>query len=301
MGRQRLGGTRSKIRGKVGNTIYQIKTDGHSAVQYQYNAPESRTNPNTEAQARARMVMGQIQRMFAALPDIIKDAWVDAARGRMSFQKFAQVNRPLLMADVENHWDEESDFDWQTKYSVTPPAGSWVLADGALMPLRWDGFSASAGENTELLFEFLTDSYDITYIQFLQRLGMDRQSRLRMFFYFKYMDGGQPEIKQVVMRPNGAIPDSKRISRIGDDEFLLHDTEWNVLVLPLYGKNEFDLAVYQQEPARKYYAACVAFMITRETVSGTLFSSARFHWAQKISFYYKSKNAPADVWQSWLE
>lgn len=300
MGRQIIGGTRSKIRGKVGSNIYQVKNSPDGLVQHVYKAPESRENPNTEGQAKARMIMGQIQRMFHALPDIIKDAWVDVSRGRMSFQKFAKTNYPILKNETLLHWESGGEFDWQDKYSVVPPAGVWQLSQGSLPELVWDSFLCSAGLNNEFEFTISQTSPLQNYGHLLQRLGLDRNSVLHIFFYIKYTTDNLPKIEHLELKPNPAIPDSFPLSRMGDDEFFIHESDWDCLGLTMYGREEWSLNIYRSNPSREYYIACVAMMITRTSDTGTLFSSSRFQWAQKKSFYYLRRNSPADVWNSWF-
>ena len=82
MARGRLGGTKSKIRGKVGSEVYQLKRDPNGTLlQSVYAMPESPTYSNSERQAKNRCIMGQIERMWHLLPDIIRQCYADVAAG----------------------------------------------------------------------------------------------------------------------------------------------------------------------------------------------------------------------------
>lgn len=86
-----------------------------------YQAPESREYTNTEPQAKARMIMGQIERMFHILPDVIKYAFATIPNGSLSFQHFSKLNYDLLKQDQNDNWQYWSQFDWRAKRDMTAP------------------------------------------------------------------------------------------------------------------------------------------------------------------------------------
>lgn len=299
MGRQKFGGCRSKVRGKVGSTIYQVKKDGIGFSQYAYKAAETRENPNTEAQARARMIMGHVQRMFHALPDIIKDAFADVDRGTLSFQLFSKLNYPLLKDDVDNHWDDGGDFDWQFKYKVVPPAGTWILSRGTLPAVTWDDYRCTVGYNNEFEWTWNFPGERLTLGMWLARLGMDIEDKLYVMFYRKERDIETPYIQVLRLSVNPQYNDSTPFAYMGDNDVLLGGEDWQVIVLSGWQNDWVSLEIYHQETQEEYYVACAAMMIVHPTDRGTLFSSARFQWATKNSLYYRGRRTPAEVFTSW--
>lgn len=299
MGRQKFGGSRSKIRGKVGSTIYQVVRDGDGFAQYAYAAPEHRTNPNTREQALARMIMGHIQRMFHALPNIIKEAFADTDTGRMSFQRFAQVNYPLLKQDIDNHWSGGGDFDWQYKYKVLPPAGSWILSNGCLKPFFCDDFSTSLDMNNEFEWNWFFDFNDITIGQWFQRMNMKMGDTLMLFFFRKNTLDEVPYIEQLTLRLNDAYDENTLISDTFFEDILIGGGEWDVIVTADEGNSYVNMTIYHSHAVSPYYIACCAPMIVRPTDRGTLFSSTRFQWSTKDSKYWRGKTPPDIAFVSW--
>lgn len=84
MARGKLGGTKAKIRGKVGKDIYQVKRgeDG-SLVQEVYPQNLTPKYTNTYKQAVNRCCMGQVERMWHLLPQIIKDSFALVPMGTL--------------------------------------------------------------------------------------------------------------------------------------------------------------------------------------------------------------------------
>ena len=116
MARSRLGGSRSKLRGACGSVIYQMRKGADGKTEQIVQArPEEREYSNTEAQIKARMIMGQIQRMFHILPRLIQTAFATIPMGALSLQHFSKLNRPLLVVDYETNFNVYGDFDWREK------------------------------------------------------------------------------------------------------------------------------------------------------------------------------------------
>ena len=131
MARGRLGGTKAKIRGKVGSEIYQLKRDPNGAlIQSVYGQNPNPTYTNTKAQAKNRCIMGQVERMWHWLPQIIKDSFASVPRGALSFQRFSKLNYPLLREDFDTHFSENNVYSWVPKREMQAPAGTWLLTDG---------------------------------------------------------------------------------------------------------------------------------------------------------------------------
>lgn len=299
MGRQKFGGCRSKIRGKVGDTIYQVKKDGIGFSQYAYKAAETRENPNTEAQARARMIMGHVQRMFHALPDIIKDAFADVDRGTLSFQMFSRLNYPLLKADVDQHWNDGGDFDWQFKYKVVPPAGTWILSRGTLPAVKWDVYLCTTGYNNEFDWRWNFSHIRPTLGWWLDRIGMSIEDTLLVVFYRKDLYNDTPVIQVLRLTINPKYSRNIPIDWLDKNSILLGGQDWAVSLTSSYQTGSVSMSIRHSETVGSYYVACCALMVIRQTDYGTLFSDSKFQWASKASIYYDSRKTPADVFSSW--
>lgn len=306
MARSKQGGSRGLVRGKLGSTIFQVKrsADG-KAMQIQKAAEESRVNNNTEAQAKARMVMGMIQRMFHALPDIIKDAYKSTPRGTLSFQHFARINYPLLVADRDDHWDDKCEFDWRKKGDMTPPAGIWKLADGSYHNFMYDEIEVERVSSNQVTFIWHNMQATDTFADFLRRCNLDRSDVLFLIYFFQKKPDYVPEVRVARYHINPTIP----LTATRDD------MTWDEILMPLdadapqvMGVNMGEGDIYltfSNFYDGMYVVANAAIMVVNYTKQPMKFSSAQFKWFIEIyrkgGAYWYNIRTPEKVWPSWFE
>lgn len=141
MGRGRVGGTRSKISGKVGNEVYKIVYNPQGKLAQIVQAAESsRINNNTEGQARARLAMGMIERAMCALQPVITWSFEGYDRGQASANEFSRLNVPYIQADMQSHWNANSIYDYYKKGVQLDCAGAYLVSNGSLR-YSWAGLS----------------------------------------------------------------------------------------------------------------------------------------------------------------
>lgn len=306
MARSKQGGSRGLVRGKLGSTIFQVKrsADG-KAMQIQKAAEESRVNNNTEAQAKARMVMGMIQRMFHALPDIIKDAYKSTPRGTLSFQHFAKINYPLLKADRDNHWSGECEFDWREKGDMTPPAGIWKLADGSYHNFRYDEIELERVSSNQVTFIWHNVPETATFADFLRLCSLDRSDKLFLIFFFQKKPNYIPEVRVSRYRINPAIPITETRNNIIWDDVMLPIDEDAPLVMGVNMGGGDIYLTFSNFYDGIYVVANAAIMVVNYTTQPMKFSSAQFEWFINIQnpVYgnWYNVRTPADVWPSWFD
>lgn len=301
MGRGKLGGTKAKIRGKVGSEIYQIKrADDGVLSQHVYKAPEARQYTNTEAQAKARMIMGQIERMFHILPDVIKYAFATIPTGTLSFQHFSKINYDLLKQDMEENWEYTPNFDWRPKYQLSAPAGIWNLAQGTLAQIKPDAYSYEHGYNGNISPQFHHVAESATLKDFMDYLGMRKNDELHIYFYRRWRDSIEPEISEIVVRikPNADV--SQLLAPNFHSSFfavdgalyvgLAFDARFSVFVLRLGGN----------DIGRDYINDCFGIMNVRRNASKVEFSTTQFTWCVPYNNADYTRNAPNDVFDTWL-
>lgn len=137
----RVGGTRSKIRGKVGNEIYQIMhaADG-KLVQIVRAIEESRYNPNTFDQRCARLAMSVIMRAMSQFKPILQSSWEGSDSMSASFESFVRANYPVvrdyvdLIRDAlkEGYWPFDPYFNMPDKHIPSVLGGIWQISAGTL-------------------------------------------------------------------------------------------------------------------------------------------------------------------------
>lgn len=301
MARGRLGGTKSKIRGKVGEDVYQMRRDPDGQLyQMVYSYTPNPANPNTEAQARARCIMGLIQRMWHWLPDIIKSAYADTPQGALSFQRFSHLNYSQVAADFDINFDGGNEFDWQDKRQMHAPAGPWYLTNGTLPPVTWDEAVFSLGWNNglELAWNDLTSSQ--TYGDFLQCFSLQHGDTLILCLYRVDDPHHWGYVETFRFKPREEYAADLPWDYVDDEHVFVSDCPYRVTASQVWGENAFTLDIDTQDYPNRIKIACFAMFVVRPSEHGSLFSSSQFVWAQRnVSDGYR-RTPPRDIWNSWF-
>ena len=302
MARGRLGGTKSKIRGKVGSDIYQLKRDPNGTlVQSVYGQNPNPTYTNTETQAKNRCIMGQIERMWHWLPQIIKDSFASVPRGALSFQRFSKLNYPLLREDFETHFEKNNVYSWVPKREMQAPAGTWLLTDGTLPEVTWDDAVFSLGWNNGLEISWNKSYPKATYGDFLSNFGVQMGDRLILALYRKDYPSLNQYVETWTFKPHKNYTIDTPWSDVEDKKPFETNCPYTQVSGQLYGSKTFFWGIDTQDYPRVMKIACMALFIARDTDKGTLFSSSRFVWAQHPGSDGYQRVTPQAVFPSWLE
>lgn len=166
MGRSRIPGSRSFIRGQVGEDIYTIGRAADGRMQQNVRSkPEYVVQANTDDQIKARMIFSQIYAASHHFADIIDHSWEGVPYGQPSVSKFVRLNRHRLASDMVDNWDESYQFGWQLKGNHEICSGPWIVSEGSLpMPDSVSWFNPwRFGEN--VFWQVLTRVGSLTYGQ----------------------------------------------------------------------------------------------------------------------------------------
>lgn len=141
MARSRVGGSKGLLSGKVGDVIYSITRNSDGSYRQGIGAnPESRFNPNTDAQACARMTMGMIERAMFTFRDFMGTGFEGVDPGTNSVSKFSEVNYNEIREEIVQYWDmpgwSEWNYDFPKKGQTVPKDGMFIISQGSI---RWDG------------------------------------------------------------------------------------------------------------------------------------------------------------------
>lgn len=301
MARGRIGGTKSKIRGKVGNEIFQLKrgADGQ-LIQSVYSAPVTTEYSNTEGQARARCIMGQIERMWHIIPNVIRDAYAKIDPGTLAFQHFSRINYDYVVSQFSLVEGAYSSLNWKEKRDLAAPAGEWLLCDGTLPEVFFPLTEWQDAYNNSLRWYYRLSFYDYSLRNFLQYIGYEEGDIFRFYVFVDYDDGWPANIEVIDTVLNPDLDWDEDLPYPYSENILLKTKEsnWQVLVGISSIFPSIRLTCPQDNIRR--IIACATLQIVRPTDVGTKFSSCRFRWFQMPQSSLYPRKTAYDVWPTWF-
>lgn len=137
MARSRVGGTSGKLSGRVGDVIYSItrNADGSFRQQAAFN-DGIRENPNTDAQARARLTMATVERAMFTYRDFMGTGFEGVALGTNCVSKFSELNYNAMKYEIDEYWDDpewpDYNYDFPRKGQTSPKDGCFIISQGSL-------------------------------------------------------------------------------------------------------------------------------------------------------------------------
>ena len=143
----RVGGTKSKVSGTVGNEVYSIRRNEDGSYSQVVSAKaESVQYSNTDLQAAQRMVTGMVEGLMKGLRAIGTISMQSGANKSKSLNAFAQFNLMKVRDDMKANWYDSKNFYYPRKmrsileYEQT--GGYWMISSGTLQYnlFSWFGF-----------------------------------------------------------------------------------------------------------------------------------------------------------------
>lgn len=137
MARSRRGGTSGLLSGKVGDVIYSVTRNPDGSFRQQISAnPVYRDNPNTEAQARARLTMAVVERAMFTFSDFVASGIEGVERGTVTVSEWSRLNYDMIRYEIEENWDDpdytDGIVDYPKKGVGVPRDGSFIISRGSL-------------------------------------------------------------------------------------------------------------------------------------------------------------------------
>lgn len=144
----RVGGTRSKVSGLLGDVVYQvIRNEDGSYTQVVRTKGETTTNYTTPRLQAQRMVMAMVEAMMKELKPVASISMQSAANKSKSLNAFSSFNVQKIARDCVAHWYSGNTFVYpkHSRYDmdVRDLGGLYMISSGTL---QYDVFD-------ELLFE----------------------------------------------------------------------------------------------------------------------------------------------------
>lgn len=107
----RVGGTRSRVTGAVGDVVYQVRRNDDGTytqiVMSKRSETTSTTTPKLQAQ---RMVTAMVESMMKQLKEVATISFQSGANKSKSLNAFSSYNLQLVARDMQAHWYGSNDF-----------------------------------------------------------------------------------------------------------------------------------------------------------------------------------------------
>lgn len=132
MAKAKVGGTSAKLRGVVGDYIYQIvRNPAGYSEQKVITYTREKLNRNTKYQCLARMQITMFMNCMKLLTPIICDSF-EGLRSRVnSCNRFVQINMPLVQDYCVQHWTESIGCSWPIKSNMNETYFNFWISEGS--------------------------------------------------------------------------------------------------------------------------------------------------------------------------
>lgn len=140
----RVGGTRSKIRGQVGNTVYQVvKNPDGTYTQISYGKAEDVTQTITPRLQAQRMCTSIVEALMRDLKPLASISMQSAANKSKSLNAFSSYNLQLVARDCKAFWNGGGKFYYPKTGNIGTASeqlgGAFMLSAGTW---QYNGFDA---------------------------------------------------------------------------------------------------------------------------------------------------------------
>lgn len=138
----RVGGTRSKIRGQVGNVVYQVKRNPDGTyTQYSYGKAEDVTATITPKLQAQRMCTSMVEALMRDLKEVARISMQSAANKSKSLNAFSSYNLMLVARDCKAFWYGGGNFHYPPTILIGDKqeqlGGAFMLSSGTW---QYNGF-----------------------------------------------------------------------------------------------------------------------------------------------------------------
>lgn len=324
MAKGRVGGTKAKIRGQVGNTIYQLKkAEDGSYTQHSYAKGERvETQPSSRLQAH-RMCMAMVESMMKDLKPIASFSFESGETEGQSINAFSSKNVARVVADCRAHWYEGNlfvyPFHHRSDIETRDLGGVYQISDGSGPEnvFNEDFWSDHAARDfkgvTDLDAQFYGVRFEcvlgmMTMAQFMKAHNMTRQDIVVFCFFREWVDSSNPDDPEeyqqheyCIAQLNPAIPDDAVItSQIAPYLFEIKSSapcvclaardSWSVALGRLTDMHNLNEYVYYQ----------AAFSVSYSTGKKRITTSV-YHNPDGCDDPWLLGRAPANVFASWMD
>lgn len=325
MASARVGGTKSRLSGTVGNTVYRVVKNPNGTysqvVTVKGVTTANYTTPRLQAQ---RMVTGMVESMMKQLKKVAGISMQSGANKTKSLNAFASFNMRLVAQDCQAHWDSGNQFVYPvmstTKQYPDDLGGLYMISAGTLQfnlfdeygeDLSWGmKYKDSLSWKMELYTMRWTIKSGVTTVgQFFDSYHMTRLDKIVLCGFLAGSKNYDPETGDVdefykhlyiIMQPNPKYPDNTPLTEeVIRDIFQFDANDDFVLVVRRDGDGfavGWAVNNYDSDNLIPYMAGfSISYLDGKKKVSSSYY---------KLVFGdgspWLGNHAPTDVFGSWM-
>lgn len=321
----RVGGTRSKISGQVGDVVYQIRRNPNGSYSQVINAKgtytETETTPRLQAQ---RMVTSMVESMMRDLKPVGRISMQSGANKSKSLNAFSHYNLLRVAQDCKTNWYGNNQFVYpkhsRFDMNVQDLGGPYMISSGTLQFELFDSLYHTnnpqqymkgefTSRNEFFGVKFLTPSGVQNFGQLLRHWHMTRLDAVVFCGLRYYSEAPNPEEEAVdylkhnylILTPNPAIRDEELIT----DDLLAQAFLIDSSLTPIVGRAKDDSFVaygwktdiYNLDETYWYWAGfSISYADGRKKIS-----SSQYHSPDGETFPWLRYAAPTNVFGSWMD
>lgn len=320
----RVGGTRSKIRGQVGNVVYQvIRNDDGTYTQISYGKPEDVTQTITPRLQAQRMCTCMVEALMRDLKPLACLSMQSAANKSKSLNAFSSFNLQLVARDCKQNWYGGGQFYYPKTGNIGSTSeelgGAYMLSSGTwqytgfdalvflddllpIWPYRWAMGMWFSGVRFSVLLN------QETVGQFLKRHFMSPLDIVCFACFHDWYDWDEhPEDPNwftrhsyILAHVNTTIPQSTVLTREVIANLFQFESDWEVKAdLSDDGSSYyFGIMVDQSEKSEMIYAHgafIISYLDGKKKISSSTLQKCG-EWAD----IYCGKSTPAIVFGTWM-
>lgn len=320
----RVGGTKSKIRGQVGDIIYQvIKNPDGTYTQVSYGKPEDVTKSITPRLQAQRMCTSMVEALMRDLKEVGKISMQSAANKSKSLNAFSSYNLRLVAQDCKSHWYDGGKFHYPPtsfiggKYEAL--GGAWMLSSGTW---QYNGFDELIYTNMPVdLFpyaqyfgcefaglRFRLSSQPETVANFLKRHFMTVLDKIVFAAFHDWTDDEtDPEDPKymthhsyIMATVNPEIDVNAWVTPELMERLFVFESNWDVFKRMAEGDRDFYFGLminanHFESRLLTYGGFTISYLEGKKKISSSTMQLVADNW-QGFYFGY----APADVFGSWM-
>lgn len=302
MARSNTGGTRGFLRGKVANDLFQVTKNARGRKVQIVKAYEyGRINPNTEAQALARMQMALCMGSLSQFKALVDHSWETIPYGQLSIAHFVHVNMPLIQQDSRDNWYSGSEFDYPTKGLSEVRLGPFIMSEGSLALPQSLTSVVELGLHDTCFLDINIGKTPFTFGDIREALGASVGDYItHIALYSAYAGLGSNGIGYVRAYLAQDISDETVVNAANVSQMFTYDGNagWNVT---LYNNTHIRIEVIDPIPQWTRQIAATDIIISKWNGQNWCRNNSQFTPPSTGYEPWSENAAPDDVFQSWYE